>query len=40
LGMDYICGEDREQAAMLPDSIEDYMDNNNSAKACSHNVKV
>jgi len=30
--MDYICGEDREQAAMLPDSIEDYVDNNNSVR--------
>ena len=30
--MDYICGEGREQIILLPDSIEDYVDEDNSVR--------
>jgi transposase len=30
--MEYICGVDREQTILLPDSIEDYIDDNNSTR--------
>jgi transposase len=30
--MEYICGEDREQAILLPDSIEEYVDDNNTVR--------